>query len=116
MKAFILKTLTISLLLISCQKSSIEKPAEAQIIAQTCGGTVLHFISPEFGEEWINNFGDTEKYDRAALTADLEAEEFQEGDIITFTFEVIEELNGLSCDIPGLPDTKIKMNNIKIIR
>ena len=98
----------------SCEKATIEKPVEAEILQQTCGGTVVRFISVSFGEEWVDFFDNFQNYSHVALTADLDAPVFEEGDVIVFSFKETNQLKGKICEIGGLPETKIEMQDIRI--
>ena len=116
MKNVILFCLLIIGSLFSCEKSSIKDSNSAVILANTCGGTVIKFISVDFGEEWVDNFGDAQSYENVVLTNDLESEGYQDGDSISFNFKEVDILEGNLCDIGGLPHTKVELTNLNKLK
>lgn len=84
-----------------------------RIIEDTCGGTVIQVLSTDIGEEWVNIFGNSEKYKNAVLS-NLEINgDFELNQLVSFNFREVEYFEGFYCDIGGLPDTKIEILDIK---
>lgn len=100
------------LLFLSCETEEASVYS-GRIIQGTCGGTVLEVFNSDIGEEWINIFGSSESYDNVVLS-DLELDDnFRVNQVIVFSFQKVDRFNGLYCDIGGLPDTKIKLQDVR---
>ena len=106
--------LLLAIVVASCQKTHVNRTEKAVVIQNTCGGTVIDFISSDFGEEWNNFFEDSAFYLNAAITENLIEKGFQKGDTISFSYEEVLQLNGKFCDIGGLPETKVILTSLKI--
>ncbi len=116
MKTTILKfsafLLLISLMGAGCEKEGKSEYSKGQILAITCGGTVIQFLNAthKVGEKWSNNFSNPVKsYENCVLTGDFLVGEYNEGDIIYFDYKEVEILDGDFCDIGGLPASLIEI-------
>ncbi len=99
-----------------CEQNDILGCFKGQILAITCGGTVIQFLdTPKVGEDWINNFSDSsaKKYSNCVLVGNLTSPEIQEGDVLYFKYQKVEFFtSGSFCKIGGLPRVKIEITEL----
>jgi hypothetical protein len=101
----------------SCEQSEIvkvnnENSIIAKVLVNTCGGTVIQFVSSQAGEEWVNNFENGEIYENVALTEDLITRGYKKGDTLKINYSLVEKLDGNYCTIGGLPNNIVKITII----
>lgn len=113
MKRLVFLSFSFLFVICACQPNSEQEPEyTGRIIQETCGGTVIQFISYDYGEDWINFFKNSEKLENVVLTGDLSKKGIKEGDNLNFDFKRVNGLGGNICNIGGLPSIKIAIFNI----
>ena len=103
------------LLIFSCAKQDDDAGEQycnnARVIRPTCGGTVVQILRPDnIGREWTDFFTpDKPSYANCVLVGNIPQEKQVENSIISIKYKIVEQLDGLFCEIGGLPSVNAKV-------